>query len=118
MDLDKYNPNTNFLLYKTDNGDVKVDVLLKDKTIWMPQKNIAELFGVGVPAISKHLKNIFESGELNEKVVVSILEITTQHGAIADKQSRCNHCCWLSGEFTQGNPVQDLGNKNPSGVYH
>jgi len=86
MDLDKYNPNTNFLLYKTDNGDVKVDVLLKDKTIWMPQKNIAELFGVGVPAISKHLKNIFESGELSEKVVVSILEITTQHGALADKQ--------------------------------
>jgi hypothetical protein len=86
MDLDKYNPNTNFLLYKTDNGDVKVDVLLNNKTIWMPQKNIAELFGVGVPAISKHLKNIFESGELSEKVVVSILEITTQHGALADKQ--------------------------------
>jgi hypothetical protein len=52
----------------------------------MPQKNIAELFGVGIPAISKHLKNIFESGELDEKMVVSILEITTQHGAIADKQ--------------------------------
>lgn len=86
MDLDKYKPNTNFLLYKTDNGDVKVDVLLNNKTIWMPQKNIAELFGVGVPAISKHLKNIFESGELSEKVVVSILEITTQHGALADKQ--------------------------------
>lgn len=86
MDLDKYKPNTNFLLYKTDNGDVKVDVLIQDKTIWMPQKNIAELFGVGVPAISKHLKNIFESGELSEKVVVSILEIPTQHGALADKQ--------------------------------
>ncbi len=86
MDLNKYNPNTNFLLYKTDNGDIKVDVLLQNKTIWMPQKNIAELFGVGIPAISKHLKNIFESGELDEKMVVSILEITTQHGAIADKQ--------------------------------
>ncbi len=86
MVLHKYNPNTNFLLYKTDNGDVKVDVLLQNKTIWMPQKNIAELFGVGIPAISKHLKNIFESGELEEKVVVSILEITTQHGAITDKQ--------------------------------
>lgn len=85
MDLEKYKPNTSFLLYKTDNGDVKVDVLLQNKTIWMPQKNIAELFGVGIPAISKHLKNIFESGELDEKMVVSILEITTQHGAITDK---------------------------------
>ena len=51
----------------------------------MPQKKIAELFDVNVPAISKHLKNIFESGELDEEVVVSILEIPTQHGAIKEK---------------------------------
>ena len=61
-------------------------MLLQNETIWMPQKKIAELFDVNVPAVSKHLKNIFESGELVEKVVVSILETTTQHGAIADKQ--------------------------------
>jgi hypothetical protein len=85
MDLSKYNPNREFLLYKTDKGDKKVDVLLQNETIWMPQSKIAELFEVKIPAISKHLKNIFESGELNEKVVVSILEITTPHGAIADK---------------------------------
>jgi len=59
--------------------------MLQNETIWLPQIKIAELFEVKIPAISKHLKNIFESGELNEKVVVSILEITTQHGAIADK---------------------------------
>jgi hypothetical protein len=85
MDLSKYNPNSQFLLYKTDKGDIKVDVLLQNETIWMPQSKIAELFEVKIPAISKHLKNIFESGELNEKVVVSILEITTPHGAIANK---------------------------------
>jgi len=85
MDLKRYKPNREFLLYKTSNGDVKVDVLLQDETIWMPQKKIAELFDVKVPAISKHLKNIFESKELNEKVVVSILEIPTQHGAIKEK---------------------------------
>ncbi len=85
MDLSKYKPNQEFLLYKTANGDVKVDVLLQNETIWMPQKKIAELFGVQRPAISKHLKNIFESGELDEKVVCSILELTTQHGAVADK---------------------------------
>lgn len=88
MDLSKYQPNSQFLLYKTDNGDIKVDVLLQNETIWMPQSKIAELFEVKIPAISKHLKNIFESGELSEKVVVSILEITTQHGAIADKMQK------------------------------
>ncbi len=56
--------------------------LNEDETIWMPQKKMAELFDVNVPAISKHLKNIFESGELDEKVVVSNLETTTPHGAI------------------------------------
>jgi hypothetical protein len=83
--MDKDHPNRQFLLYKTDNGDIKVDVLLQNETIWMPQTKIAELFEVKVPAVFKHLKNIFESGELDEKVVVSILEITTQHGAIAGK---------------------------------
>ena len=88
MTIDKYNPNTNFLLYKTPNGDIKVDVLLQNKTIWMPQKKIAELFGVQRPAITKHLKNIFNSKELNEKVVCSNLEHTTIHGAIVNKTQR------------------------------
>ena len=70
------------LLYTTPDGQVKVECILHDETIWLTQKRIAELFGVGVPAISKHLKNIFEGGELREEVVVSILETTTQHGAI------------------------------------
>ena len=81
-ELSKYNPATEFLLYKTSNGDVKVDVLLQNKTIWMPQKKIPELFDVQRPAITKHLKNIFESRELNEKVACSILEPPTRHGAI------------------------------------
>ena len=71
-----------FLMY---DADEKVEVLVQDETIWATQKIIAQLFDVGVPAISKHLKNIFQSGELDEKVVVSILENTTQHGAIEGK---------------------------------
>lgn len=71
-----------FLMYEADE---KIEVIVKDETIWATQKAIAGLFDVGVPAISKHLKNIFESGELDEKVVVSILENTTQHGAIQGK---------------------------------
>lgn len=85
MDLSKYQPNKEFLLYKSDSGDIKVDVLLQNESIWLPQNKIAELFGVQRPAITKHLKNIFDTGELDEKVVCSIMELTTQHGAIADK---------------------------------
>ena len=73
------------LLYTTPNGKVKVEIYLRNETIWLTQQKIAELFGVQRPAVSKHLKNIFETGELEEKVVSSILEHTTQHGAIAGK---------------------------------
>lgn len=83
--MENYQPNRQFLLYKTDNGAIKVDVLLQNETIWLPQTKIAELFEVQRPAITKHLNNIFVSGELDEKVVCSILELTTQHGAIAEK---------------------------------
>lgn len=70
-----------FLMYSTPDGEVKVEVYIADETIWLPQSKIAELFGVQRPAITKHLKNIFESGELEEKAVSSILE----HTAVDDK---------------------------------
>ncbi|MGB1296088.1 MAG: virulence RhuM family protein [Flavobacteriales bacterium] len=76
---------TNFLLYTTPSGDIRLDVVLMEESIWLSQKTMAELFSVGVPAISKHLSNIFESGELQKKQVVSKMETTTQHGAIAGK---------------------------------
>ena len=75
-----------FLIYQTDDEDVSVRPIIKDETIWLTQKMMAELFGVNVPAISKHLKNIFDEGELEEKVTVSKMEIVTPHGAIADKK--------------------------------
>lgn len=74
-----------FLLYNMPDADGKVQVVIKDETLWCTQKAMAQLFGVGVPAISKHLKNIFKEGELSREVVVSKMEITTQHGAIEDK---------------------------------
>ena len=73
------------LLYTTPNGKVKVEIYLQNETIWLTQQKIAGLFGVQRPAITKHLKNIFETGELKEEVVSSILEHTTQHGAIVGK---------------------------------
>jgi hypothetical protein len=76
---------TEFLLYTTPNQDIKVEVFLHNETLWLTQQRIAELFGVQRPAISKHLKNIFESDELDINMVCSKMELTTKHGAIADK---------------------------------
>lgn len=77
-----------FLLYSLPDEEGKIQVVIKDETIWCTQKAMAQLFDVGVPAISKHLKNIFEEGELQKDVVVSKMEITTQHGAMEEKSQR------------------------------
>jgi hypothetical protein len=76
---------TEFLLYTAPNGAIKVEVLLNNETLWLTQERMAELFGVQRPAITKHLKNIFESKELEEGVVCSILEHTTEHGAVVGR---------------------------------
>ena len=73
------------LLYSDESGKEFINVVFKDETFWLTQKAIAELFDVQTPAISKHLKNIFTEGELEEDMVISKMEITTQHGAIQGK---------------------------------
>lgn len=73
------------LLYSDDSGKEFVNVVFEDETFWLTQKGMAELFDVKVPAISKHLKNIFLDEELDETMVVSKMEITTPHGAIEGK---------------------------------
>ena len=60
-----------FLIYKIPNDEMSVNALIKDETIWLTQKGMSELFGVGIPAISKHLKNIFDEQELDEKGAVT-----------------------------------------------
>jgi len=79
------NKELEFLIYHSAEEDVSVDAIVKDETVWLTQKGMAELFSVQTPAISKHLKNIFDEGELNESVVVSKMERTTPHGAIPEK---------------------------------
>ena len=77
--------NFNFLVYQTAQENVSVNALVKDETIWLTQKAMAELFDVDKSSISRHLKNIFNEGELDEKVVVAKIATTTQHGAIEGK---------------------------------
>jgi hypothetical protein len=74
--------NNQLILYNTPQGNIKVEVIYQGETFWLTQKAMSTLFGVAVPAVSKHLKNIFSSGELSENSVVSILEITA-----ADKKN-------------------------------
>ncbi|MDO9254297.1 MAG: virulence RhuM family protein [Bacteroidales bacterium] len=73
------------LLYTTPNGKVKVEIYLQNETIWLPQQKIADLFGVDRTVVTKHIGNIFKSGELNEQVVCATFAHTTQHGAINGK---------------------------------
>ena len=70
----------NVIVYQAENESVSTNVLFKDETFWMTQKDMAKLFDVNVPAISKHLKNIFESGELVISAVISKMETTAEDG--------------------------------------
>lgn len=80
LNLSLQDQTSEFLLYTAPNGEVKVEVLLSGETIWLTQKRIAQLFGVGVSAISKHLDNIYDSGELQREATISILETVQQEG--------------------------------------
>ena len=80
------NKEFKFLLYKAEQENISVDALVKDETIWLTQKAMAELFDIDKSGISRHLKNIFESGELEENVVVAKIAIPTKHGAIPEKE--------------------------------
>jgi len=100
--------NLNYQLYKLDNEN-EVNAVIEGETIWLTQKSMSELFGVGVPAISKHLKNIFEEGELDEEVVISKLETTTKHGAIQDKnQSKLTNFYNLDAIISVGYRVNSI----------
>lgn len=71
---------SNFVIFKVDQSKVNIDVTFAHETLWLTQKQLAELFEVNVPAISKHLKNIFDTGELEENLVISKMETTATDG--------------------------------------
>lgn len=108
------------LFYKTDNGDVKVEILLYQENLWLTQAKMAELFEVQKAAISKHLKNIFASGELMEDSVVSVLETTAADGKIIPQ----NIIIWMlslqsvTGLIPKGDHVPHLGEQDIEGIHH
>jgi hypothetical protein len=83
--VSKMNKELQFLIYSTPQEDIKINAVVKDETIWLTQKTMAELFGADRTGIGRHLNNIFKEGELDEKVVSANFALTTQHGAIEGK---------------------------------
>ena len=83
------NSTAEFLIFMLEGKEDGIQVMYKNETIWTTQKAMARLFDVGVPAISKHLKNIFESGELDEHSVISKMETI----ALSGKWTMCNFSC-------------------------
>ena len=74
------NTNSQLIIYQSPDGDTRIDVTVKSDTIWLTQRQIADLFGTKVPAISKHLKNIFASGELDRDTTISKMETVVNRG--------------------------------------
>ncbi len=74
------NENFRFLMYRSAEQDISVNAVIRDETVWLTQKAMAELFGVEIPAISKHLTNIFAEGELEAEATLSKMEIVQQEG--------------------------------------
>jgi len=79
------NNQSSFILFKTEDEKIAVDVRFEEDTVWLSQEQMANLFGKVKSTINEHIKNIFSEGELDEKVAVRKFRITTQHGAIAGK---------------------------------
>ena len=71
---------TEFLLYRSPNGEMKIEVFIHNENVWLTQKRMAELFDVGIPAISKHLDNIYQESELDKNSTLSILETVQKEG--------------------------------------
>lgn len=83
--MNDFSKQMEMVLYNSEDGDVSINAYIKDESLWVTQKAMSELFGVDKSGISRHLKNIFNTGELDEEVVVAKIATTTQHGAIKGK---------------------------------
>ena len=78
------------LIYQSPDGSIKIDVRMEEETVWLTQKSIAHLFGVEIPAISKHIKNIYESGELDAAATISKMETVQTEGKQQGRRKLCS----------------------------
>lgn len=85
--------NSEIIIYQNPEGSIKIDVRLEEETVWLSQAQLCELFQKSKATISEHIKNVFEKGELDEKVVVRKFRTTTQHGAMEGKNLHFSVVC-------------------------
>lgn len=79
------NNQSAFILFKTEDEKISVDVRFEDETVWLSQEQIAVLFGKARTTITEHIQIVFKEGELHEEVACRNFRLTTQHGAIEGK---------------------------------
>ena len=84
--MEGLNQNSDFLFYKSENGEISIQVIIGDETVWLTQKSMAEIFKIDKSGISRHLKNIFDSGELDKDSVVAIFATTANDGKIYETE--------------------------------
>ena len=85
VEEERNNINSDILLYQNAEGNIRIDVILQEETVWLTQTQIGELFGKARNTITEHIQNIFKEGELREESVCRNFRHTTQHGAIQGK---------------------------------
>ena len=100
-----------FLIYRNGEENISVNAVVHDESIWLTQKAMSELFGVEIPAVSKHLKNIYDEGELERAATSS-----TGRNPVCEKIGRvlqpgCHYFCRLSCQFQKSHCLPHLGNK-------
>jgi hypothetical protein len=123
-DIDMTENRSDFILYTDAEGNVRVEVFLKDETVWLTQKAMAELFGVNVPGICKHLANIYETGEMdrggNYFHFGNGSERGCPRGCPKDGilQPGCHYSGRISREFLPGHAVPHLGDQDFERVHH
>ena len=91
----------NLLLYQTEDGQTKIEVTLANDTVWLTADQMAELFQRNKSTISRHIKNVFESGELKPDMVVAFFATTTRHGAIKDFDELLSHAGTISAKLAK-----------------
>ena len=92
--IEKFNRNSDIVIYQTEDGLIKIDVRVANETVWLSLDEISELFQRNKSTISRHIKNIFQEGELEKEVVVAKYATTTQHvSSLSQNFSSITHIC-------------------------
>ena len=111
------NSTAEFLIFTNQSKESGVEVRVQDETVWLTQKAMAELFDVNIPAVSKHLSNIFQERELDENSVISKMEITASDGKNY-KTKFYNLDAIISVGYRISNSFPSMGNNHLKGLFY